>query len=551
MCSSNAIYSMSPVNGNTITWSIAPAISGSSYSIVNNNLVVNWIGAASSVSHTITAAWLGGACSSTYIVQPCCSSVPNTVANIADLTNPATLVNLLPAGSVTSSTFVGVTTYTISNTDFNIQGVFLIPGTARVIFNKCHVYMGPGSIISVPSSNPSSGISITNGCIFESMNTCSPKKMWQGIDASPGEQVHLEIFNSVVMDAQFAVKTGIKNPVVLDGAEFYRNYISVITPDFAYPNTPSHFLNLTIRDCIFDGQQLLVDNYLGQTPPPIDHKTYAGIYLSRVRNFNLDIPEVVSSFQNINAGIILDRCIGIISHCNFNNVQPNGSYNSLIGSGCAIYAETNSSYAFPVSLDVGTPSISNNFNNCRTGIYVKNRIPTNILNNSFISTTETAIKMLSNSYQPISIRNNFYEDAINAIDLTGCQGPGGIIIENNTINRVMNAINIKGCKYSDISINDNPQITNFRRGITIENSQYSNISIFRNIMSSNFYGSVLNNFSHTAIYVTNPSLMENTIDISTNTISDSRIGIYLSSINNSALTYSGFTHVKENTIDFS
>ncbi len=499
----NFTYSFNLSVGSTIQWFLLPT-GGVIASPTASTTSISWA-TAPNVPVKLTATMTTGTtvCTSELWIQPCCSPTNISVHDIDDPLNQLPL--FLPVSNCTPTNNKILVHGTVSNYyNLSIQGYFNVAAGEEVYFEYCNLEMGPGSDFTTFISGATCKLSF-NHCNISAMPACST--MWKGIN--PGEDAGIYILNSTLKDAQYGTGMAIKNIVQLVNDTFERNYITFYEPPVTYPNAiiNRHFLGGSlIEGNTFNGQPQLFQPFAGQTPLPVNQKSYAGIYLNNDSNFvTSSNPNALgpNEFHHLATGIEMHNCIAKIYHCLFHDMN-NDTYHTP-ASGVAMYADrtTNLWIGGAPSAIIGGVSTSqaikwNQVDNCIRGVYAVNGVSLTVNNNSF-SGGQNSVYCTNNRNQTIS-HNSF---------------------ANASVAGVTTAL----CSNSNITVNDNNVFTNCYIGCDFAKVQNSNLNVSHNTFTFTYL--ITGNFANTGIKVYNGGVVPTNLTISNNKFYDPRIGIYM------------------------
>lgn len=418
----------------------------------------------------ITVTYNSPSCSSTvdYYLYKCCEQ--SGMFNYFD-----TDISAMP------KTWNPLGFYEYNGLNVAVNGVLTVNSSAQII--NSNFFLAPGSVIKVKED-------YYNPVNIKLMNTrflAGCDEMWKGIELEGANSITLTNTSSIE-DAQYAInfKKGGTLHIGSGGCNFNKNFVSIYAPDVSSLLPPDNIHNIVVNafdNANFSGQAATLNNYMGQSPAIINNKTLCGILLYDVANFQ--IPQSVTSslrsnFSFLNSGIAGIRSNIEIHNCAFNNVQPLSGYSAYTYSGSAVFNLNNTTNYMTTTIGKLYGNYSDNlFTNCYRATYTTGNINATIRGNDY---------------------NVIAQEAAFINNCPGCN----ITITNNKI-----------------------VATNM--GIKILSSTDALLSINNNNISSVFpYNS--NSFGNTAIQIYNKSKVPVRGVINNNTISNCRIGIYLSNL---------------------
>ena len=272
--------------------------------------------------------------------------------------------------------------------------------------------------------------------------------MWEGINLENNSELKTNGTTNIY-DAQYAIN-------VLGSVAFHfsptsgsstflqGNFISIYAGDNIGGNNNLYFDN-SIGGIQIDGSTPLLSYYLGQSPLPAG-RSFAGIYIKDVANFNNDVPGARQPFtiNNINIGIgairssmTLDRFVTI------NNVSPavNGSVQAYSFSsaynGSAIYCEGTNTTPQSISFGKINSSGINRINNCRYGLNAFRNVNVNCVNNEIDNVTDLGGVRVDNfniGGRTINIINNRFQQRFFCAVYLRRLNSANLVINGNTFN---------------------------------------------------------------------------------------------------------------------
>jgi hypothetical protein len=399
----------------------------------------------------------------------------------------------------------------ISNQVINVTGTLTIDDD--FIFTDCIFTMEPGSEIIIDQQKT---VTFTR-C---DLGNCS--KMWRGITLR--DYAVCSIRTSDIHGAQYGVKVGNRNVLLVRGSNFYNNYIGIFMPDLT--NVPVSTFNssaVSVSSSLFYGTGGMPPVYQGQTDylgfavGNLPDKPYSGILAYRAASlflgFNTQQP---NEFFNMSNGIIGQRSnLSGIFNCRFEDIMPEQGYNyasqtasfNANYNGSAIYGNGYKT-AFEIEQEgFGTATTDPaTFTNCRYGIFA-DRIRLHSQNNKMekMGTAYHARHIKSR----VVIHSNNIDSHFDAIQLKDCDGSQQTTVWNNDI---VFGDNDATKQYAAIRVEENQIYNpssfihynriNFRQGaISARTGIHSNATT-NFFVTQNEITMADNNYNHDGIFMT-------------------------------------------------
>ena len=183
-----------------------------------------------------------------------------------------------PITGFPSSGSIGLHADMVVNSNFTINGTI-----------DPEIIIDPGISITV---NNGFTLTINNGA---HLHACSD--MWKGIILQNGAT--LEIRNSTISDAQYAVEAKNNSTIKSVNTNFDKNYVGI------YASSPTSGMNLSTINlflCKFTCTDRLKFGYANQSPAPLTHG-FAGIYINDLAMLNITQFIYQNLFEDLNFGI--------------------------------------------------------------------------------------------------------------------------------------------------------------------------------------------------------------------------------------------------------
>ncbi len=335
------------------------------------------------------------------------------------------------------------------------------------------------------------------------LQTCG--NMWKGIIVQDGGALVLN--GTIIKDAEFAVNMLANGTLFSSGSSFVNNYIGIY-----YAPWVSHSGSLSIHGTQFKGLGQMKPGYHNQQNS-VGSKPLAGISLADFSGA-LNSNSSPNTFDNMNAGIIIQNCNLQIKNASFSNIFPDLSIARSSLDGCGIYYADWQGGTLEME-GFGQFSASLNFDQCKIGIRVAEG-GANVVNCTFgsaLNPIETAIECNYSAPSEIHIRENYIEATNFGVNLRMVNGSNAIEVRGNVINiganslprsigiRVLNGSgylangNIPYPAYN-ISNNIVNLVRACRSGISMESANSFNVEhndINLNTIQSNLYGIYMEN----------------------------------------------------------
>lgn len=377
-CDSIATYS--PINnlpGTICNWTIKPSTAGTIISSNNNTITINWHENAMTSGQPDTLVLNDGLCSTSINIWKCCKDSSGTATIFSDDT---------------------ITT-NINNGTYYLNGTITIDGS--VTFSNAIFNMSPEAkiLLKSPSTFNINYSTVKAGCNY----------MWDGIyNKSPHSNLNTQ--SSTIQDAKNAIVSDNGGYISASNTLFNLNNYGIKVTNSNVPNP------LIVSNCRF----YCTTDGTGNTPrnliaPLSNERGFAGIDLNNVLAIQVgDINKATKNkFSYTVYGINISNSNATIYNNNFVNFPVVG-YN--FGAGIAISGNSNTTRSTVIGgYNSGNNVYTNLFSNCRIGICQENQANIKILCDTFVSCTESATKILANSYRNIDFTKNRIQTAPNGL----------------------------------------------------------------------------------------------------------------------------------------
>ena len=217
---------------------------------------------------------------------------------------------------------------------------------------------------------------------------------------------YLKVENSTIKDAMNAVVSNNCAAYSITGSTFDLNYRNVI-----------------VKPCNQDfGGTIIGSTFKCSSPatmrfPHIGHRTFSGLEASKVNMIHIGQPLLLNNtntFANLSSGIILTTTSAVICNNHFKNIQQ--MLGQPLNPAIQVSGSSNYTYGQPY-LTIGGPAVEdgNTFTNCMYGINLKYGNKSIIQNNSFSSTSAPVYYAFCSNDAATYIINNTMVNATTAI----------------------------------------------------------------------------------------------------------------------------------------
>jgi len=296
-------------------------------------------------------------------------------------------------------------------------------------FRNSIIHLSPGAELIVPDGETLTfSESILMGC----------DAMWKGISVETGGR--LELWNSTIRDAQYAVTAYGESTLQIMGSTFDRNFVGIFVPPptAASPNVFNNQINQDFNaPLFFSGNNYLCSGglkpaYLGQSPSP-GNVSFAGLLLSNVNFFQVGFPQQTqfqkATFDGLRNGIISYNTALEIRADIQNLVGENIGGSPFTPSGVGDYSH--SGIGVFLRNSNGFQMIGSSIENAFKGIYARYADLDNVSKNTFTN-VNTGIEIIKNEGKSIIIKDNdFY-----------CDEGGIIVMESDRCDIQINKNNV-------------------------------------------------------------------------------------------------------------
>jgi hypothetical protein len=372
----DTIVSYSPINtlpGTNCTWTIDPSSAGTIISNNNNTATINWHENAITNGQPVILTLNDGLCSASINIWKCCKDSSGTATVLNDET-------------ITSN---------INNGNYYLNGIITIDG--NVTFTNATFNMAPEAkiVIKSPSTFNVNLSTIKAGCNY----------MWDGI-YTKSRHSYVNTESSTIQDAQNAISSENGAYVSVSNTLFNLNNYGIKVYNSLYDNP------LIVSNCRF----YCTTDGTGATPrnlitPLNNDRGAAGIDINNVSAIQVgDINKATKNkFSYTVYGINISNSNATVNNNNFVNFPVVGNN---FGAGIAISGNSSTTRSTVIGgYNSGNNVYTNLFSNCRIGIYQEYQANIKILCDTFVSCTESATKILANSYRNIDFTKNRIQTA--------------------------------------------------------------------------------------------------------------------------------------------